>query len=236
MAAIENYYRLCRSSDEYVMFISMHTSCTCVFIFALSFCLSAVGVFLNLDYDYCLRTDYGNFAFRITTLIIFHAVPLVVTYVGFLICAIHIRNRAAKELPYRRSHQYERDYSRTHLDIAVYSLHVLAWIPYLIVVYDYPNAPDYKFYHSTWIAVCRPVLTNFLYCAINRNFRRAFAHLYYYCCCKSSTTRSFSTRHRRIICECKMPISDVRVHIMHQALSSNSPARGASSCREMQEL
>lgn len=205
-----------------------------ILVFTISFLAAGLGVYLGFDYDYCQRTHFGNFYFRCATSVMFHAIPFLVTMFGLLTASIRVRNRARKQLQYRRSQQYERDYSTTNLNITAYIFYVVAWIPYLVVVHEYSNTSDSKYYHSVWIGVSRSVFSSFLYSSMNRNFRRAFAHLFYYCCCKSTLTGSFNSRHRRAL-EYKSATGDVRVHIMHQAVSVCSPQR-ASSSRETQDL
>ncbi|CAG5039484.1 unnamed protein product [Parnassius apollo] len=161
--------------------------------------------------------------------------PFVMTMFGLISASIRVRRRARQQIQYKRSQQYERDYSTTTLNITAYILFVIAWTPYLVVIHEYPGASDSKYYHCAWIGMCRSVITSFLYGILNRNFRRAFAHLFNYCCCKSTLSGSFTNRHRRAL-EYKPATGDVRVHIMHQAVHTGSPQRAASSSRETQEL
>ncbi|CAH0577875.1 unnamed protein product [Chrysodeixis includens] len=235
LVAAEGYFRLCGTAGEYESFLSMRIGLVAIMVFMISFITAGVGTFLDFDYDYCQRIHYGNQNFRIITTIIFHVIPFVITTYGLIATAIRIRRRAIEQLHYKRSQQYVRDHSMTNLNIAAYVIYVIGWTPYLIMVNFFPEASDAKYYHCAWIGVCRSLITSFLYSSLNRNFRRAFAHLFYYCCCKSSITGSFSSRHRRAL-EYKPATGDVRVHIMHQAVSMSSPQRGASSSRETQEL
>ncbi|XP_026762745.1 melatonin receptor type 1A-A-like [Galleria mellonella] len=235
LVAAETYYRLCRTTAEYEMFISMRVGLVAIMVFTISLIIAGLGVYLGLDYDYCQRRHYGNFYFRVTTSVIFHAIPFLMTIFGLVSSCIQVRKRAREQVHYKRSQQYERDYSTTNLNITAFLLYVMAWTPYLVILHEYPSTNDNKFYHCAWIGVCRSVFTSFLYSSMNRNFRRAFAHLFYYCCCKSTLTGSFSNRHRRAL-EYKSATGDVRVHIMHQAVNASSPQRAASSSRETQEL
>ncbi|XP_013189091.2 melatonin receptor type 1B-B [Amyelois transitella] len=235
LVAIETYYRLGHTAFQYDhLCVSLRVGIVSVLVFAVCFITAGVGVYMDLDYDYCQRRHHGDYTFRMSTFIIFHAVPFVITFFGLFCSCFKVRRRAKKQAYYKRSQQYERDFSTTNLNITVFLLYAAAWTPYLVIALKYPNASDTKFYHCVWIGVCRSVFTSFLYSAMNRNFRRAFAHLFYYCCCKSTLTGSFSSRHRRAL-EYKSATGDVRVHIMHQAVNSNSPQR-ASSSRETQEL
>ncbi|KAJ0184047.1 hypothetical protein K1T71_000470 [Dendrolimus kikuchii] len=235
LVAVETYYRLCRPPNEYEMFISMRVGLISVLVFFISFLFAGIGVYYGLDYDYCERSHYGNFYYRLMTLIIFHGIPSLLTVCGLFTASVRVHRRARVQIHYKRSQQYDRDSSTTNLNITVYLLYVIAWIPYLIVVHEYPNSTDKNYYHCVWVGICRSVITSFLYSAMNRNFRRAFAHLFYYCCCKSTLTSSFNSRHRRAL-EYKAATGDVRVHIMHQAVNSGSLQRGASSYRDTQEL
>ncbi|KAG6444623.1 hypothetical protein O3G_MSEX003491 [Manduca sexta] len=235
LVAAETYYRLCRTTTEYEMFLSLHVgvvSCLVVFFSAI---ISAVGVFMKLDYDYCERHYTGSFLFRATTLGLLHALPFFMTMYGLFSSAFCISRRARIQNHYRRSQQYDRDCSTTNLNIVAYLLYVVAWIPYLVVVHEYSDSSDSRYYHAVWIGMMRSVTTSLLYSGINSNFRRAFAHLFYYCCCKSSLTDTFASRHRRAL-EYKPATGDVRVHIMHQAVSMCSPQRTSYATRETQEL
>lgn len=217
------------------MFLSMRVGLVAVSVFTVSITAAAVGVYMDLDYDYCQRKHYGDFYFRVATSVLFHAIPFILTIFGLISATLRIRRRARMHAHYRRSQQYERDHSTAVLNIMAYILFVSAWIPYLIVVHEFPGTSDSKYYHCVWIGVCRSVLTSFIYGILGRNFRRAFAHLFNYCCCKSTMSGSLANRHRRPL-EYKPATGDVRVHIMHQAVHANSPQRAASSSRETQEL
>ncbi|XP_061711584.1 melatonin receptor type 1A-like [Cydia pomonella] len=234
MSAIESYYRLCKATSDYEFLISMRIGLFTVILFTITFLTAAVGVYMELDYDYCHRSHAGNFIFRVTTSVIFYVIPFVVIFFCLANNACRIRNKARKHNHYKRSLQYETETTTNNLNIMAYFLFVAAWVPYLVVVYLYPDTTDSKYYHSVWIGIFRSVVTSFLYGSMDRNFRRAFAHLFNYCCCKSTLSGSFASRHRRAL-ECKA-VGDVRVHIMHQAMNANSPQRGASSSRETQEL
>ncbi|XP_063837421.1 histamine H2 receptor-like [Ostrinia nubilalis] len=235
LVAIEGYYRICCSIPEYETFMSMRVTLITITVLAVSVTMSGIGVLLGLDYDYCERRHYGNFYYRIATTVIFHGIPGIITFIGLTISCVRVRRRAREHMYYKRSQQYERDFSTTSLNMTAFVFYVVAWLPYLILVNKSPGTIDSRYYHCAWLGVCRSIITSFLYSCMNRNFRRAFAHLFYYCCCKSSLSGSFSNRHRRAL-EYKSATGDVRVHIMHQAMNSSSPQRGASSSRDTQEL
>lgn len=212
------------------MFLSMHIGCLSIIVFCISVVIAGVGVFLDLDYDYCERKHFGNFYFRIITFVAFHIVPSVLTVFGFVSSMKKICKKTSEQPPYKRSHLYERDYAATSLNLTAYLFYVVAWIPYLVIVLEFPSTSDTHFYYGAWIGICRSGITSFLYFAANKYFRRAFAHLFNYCCCKNTLSSSFGGRHR--------PSCNVRVHIMHKAVNSHSPQRhrSASACRETQEL
>ncbi|XP_053624467.1 melatonin receptor type 1A-like isoform X2 [Plodia interpunctella] len=236
LVAIETYWRLGCTVFQYEhVFVSSRVGIVAFLVFVACFATAGVGVYLHLDYDYCQRLHNGDYNFRVTTFATFHAVPSVITLLCLIGCCFKVRSRARRHVYYKRSQQYERDFSTTNLNITAFLLYVAAWTPYIVVSLKYPNTNDSKFYHCVWIGVFRSVFTTFLYSSMNRSFRRAFAHLFYYCCCKSTVSGSFSSRHRRAF-EYKSATGDVRVHIMHQAVSTNSPQRGASTSRETQEL
>lgn len=204
-------------------------------IFLLSGVLSACGVFLGLDYDYCRRAHYGNFYFRITTTMVFHGVPGFLTIICMILTAIAIRRRARRHGHYKRSQMYERDNAMNASNIVSYLLYVGTWLPYIVIVYEYPGISDDKYYGAAWIGLIRSIITSFIYGTVNRSFRRAYAHLFNYCFCKSSLSNSFSGRHRRTM-EYRKGTGDIKVHIMHQAVNTSSPQRGAPAIRETQEL
>ncbi|CAK1588474.1 unnamed protein product [Parnassius mnemosyne] len=235
LVAAETYYRICRTSAEYEMFMSMRIGLVSITVYVVSIVTAAVGVYMGLDYDYCQRQHFGNFYFRVATTVLLHAMPFITTMFGLISASVQVRRRARQQIQYKRSQQYERDYSTTTLNITAYILFVIAWTPYLVVVHEYPGTSDSKYYNCVWIGMCRSVITSFLYGILNRNFRRAFAHLFNYCCCKSTLSGPFTNRHRRAL-EYKPATGDVRVHIMHQVVHPGTPQRAASSSRETQEL
>ncbi|XP_038216617.1 melatonin receptor type 1B-B-like [Zerene cesonia] len=231
--AAENYLRLCCSQAAYDMLINCNVGFISVFIFLLSFSLGGVGVYLGLDYDYCKRAYIGNSYYRVISTALFHALPSACTIFCLISSYYGVRRRASQQISYRRSLAYGRDSSIATLNIIAYLFFFSAWIPYLIFSIDLPGVTDTKYYYSIWIGLGRSVFTSFMYGILNRNFRRAFAHLFNYCCCKSTLSGPLASRHRR---EYRQGTSDVRVHIMHQAVSTSSPQRATSSIRETQEL
>ncbi|CAH2103616.1 unnamed protein product [Euphydryas editha] len=233
--AVENYYRICRTPEEYALLISMRIDIICVLIFAVSVTLSAIGVYLGLDYDYCEREHYGDFIFRISTTVIFQAIPAILTIICLFTASTRVKRRARQQIQYKRSRLYEREYSITAINITAYLLYVIAWTPYVVVVHEFPSTSDSVYYNMISIGLFRSALTSSLYGIFNRSFRRAYAHLFNYCCCKSSLSSSFSNRHRRAF-EYKSAIGDVRVHIMHHAINTTNPQRSVSYLRETQEL
>ncbi|XP_063547093.1 melatonin receptor type 1A-like [Cydia strobilella] len=234
MSAIESYYRLCKARRDYQFLISMRIGLFTVTLFTIAFLTAAVGVYMDLDYDYCRRSHTGNLNFRISTSIIFYVIPFLVIFFCLANNACRISNKARKHNHYKRSLQFEMETTANNLNIFAYFMFLSFWIPALVIVYLYPDAEDWKYYHSIWLGIFRSVTTSLVYGSMDRYFRRAFAHLFYYCCCKSSISGSYASRHRRAL-ECKA-LGEVRVHIMHQAMNANSPQRGASSSRETQEL
>ncbi|XP_045458470.1 melatonin-related receptor-like [Melitaea cinxia] len=233
--AVENYYRICRPQEEYALFLSMRIDIICLLIFVLSATLSGVGVYLDLDYDYCEREHYGDFVFRISTTVMFQAIPAILTITCLFTASTRVKRRARQQIKYKRSQLYEREYSITAINITAYLLYIIAWTPYVVVVHEFPNTSDSVYYNTITIGLFRSALTSSLYGIFNRSFRRAYGHLFNYCCCKSSLSGSFSNRHRRAL-EYKSTIGDVRVHIMHQAITTGNQQRAVSCLRETQEL
>lgn len=197
--------------------------------------MAGLGVYMGLDYDYCERKHSGNFHFRLITLVMCYVIPGILTISALVSAMFHNRKKIREQPLYKRSSVYDRDCSTISLNLTAFLLYVAAWVPYLIIVHQYPSASDKKFYYYAWIGIARSAFTSFLYSMANRNFRRAFAQLFNYCCCKSSMSSSFANRYRR---DCYRPSSDVRVHIMHKAVTSNSPQRQRPGCstRETQDL
>lgn len=204
-------------------------------VLGLAIFLTVIGVSWQLDYDYCERKHFGNMYFRVSMTIVFHVIPGIISLTFMILCSVRVRQRAREHMYYKRSQQFERDYSISSLNLTAYILYVLFWLPYLYMAVQAPDAPDQRFYHTIWFAIIRSVFSSFLYSSMNSSFRRAFAHLFYYCCCKSTLSGSFNNRHRRAL-EHKSATCDVRVHIMHQAVNAGSSQRGASTSRETQEL
>ncbi|CAG4942916.1 unnamed protein product [Colias eurytheme] len=231
--AVEDYLRLCCSQAAYDKLVACNTAFITVFIFLLSFTLGAIGVYLDLDYDYCKRVHLGNSYFRVFSTGLFHVLPSVCTIYCLISSYFGVRRRARQQISYKRSLAYGRDSSIAMLNIIAYILFFSAWMPYLIASIDLRVVSDAKYYNSVWVGVGRSVFTSFMYGILNRNFRRAFAHLFNYCCCKSTLSGPLASRHRR---EYRQGTSDVRVHIMHQAVSTSSPQRAITSIRETQEL
>ncbi|XP_050360812.1 melatonin receptor type 1B-B-like [Nymphalis io] len=231
--AVENYYRICRSPDEYAAFLSIQIVVVCILIIGTSMGLAGVGVYLDLDYDYCKRVHYGNYLFRLATMVILQAMPSALTVIFLLIASAQIKRRVRLHAHYKRSLLYESDLSITAVNTTAYLIFVLSWIPYIIVVHQFPTASDAVFYNMMALGVFRSSLTSFLYGMFDRNFRRAYGRIFNYCCCKNSLSSSFSHRHRRTT-DYKSPLREVRVHIMHQAVTSSQ--RGVSYWRETQEL
>ncbi|CAK1554636.1 unnamed protein product [Leptosia nina] len=209
--ALEDYMRLCCSTMVYNLIIKCNASAICVTIFILSFSLAGIGVYMNLDYDYCARAHYGNRYFRAVSGIIFHAAPSVLTTFCLISSYLWIKRRALKQVNYRRSYAYGRDYSYAVLNIVSYLVFIFAWLPYLITLLDIAYASNSKYYYSVWFGQGRAAFTSFMYPILNRNFRRAFAHLFNYCCCKSNLSAPLANRHRR---EYSRPLA-TRVRVLH---------------------
>ncbi|XP_049885337.1 melatonin receptor type 1A-A-like [Pectinophora gossypiella] len=235
LVAAETYYKLCKSPREYEMFVSMRVGLVSIIVFTVSVTSAACGVFLELDYDYCERKHYGNYYYRLFTSLAFHGIPFVLIVGSLIICYVRVRRRARNNPQYNRSQQYGRDSLTARLNLTAYMVYSIAWSPYVIIAVGFPDSEDPTFYHCIWIGVFRAVISGGLYGSANRDFRRAFAHLFNYCCCKSSLSSSFTSRHRRAL-EYKPASGDVRVHIMHKAVNAGSPQRAASSSRDTQEL
>ncbi|XP_034839623.1 melatonin-related receptor-like [Maniola hyperantus] len=233
MVAGENFYWICRSVDQVMMFLHMRIAPISFLIFCLSFTLAAVGVLFNLDYDYCTRQSLGNPSFRFFTSVIFYGIFPVFT-MGCLIAAIlRLKRRAREEVQYRRSRIYRREYSFTALNLMAYVQFLVSWMPYWVIVNKFPSTSDAQYYNTVWTGLFRSVFVSFIYGISNRYFRRAYARIYKYCCCKRTLSVSFASRHRRTL-EQTTTTGEPSGHVMHQAVTSNSPYRGTLVLQETQ--
>lgn len=216
------------------MFLSVGIGCLSVIVFCISLVMAAIGVLMDFDYDYCERKYYGNFYFRAVTFVVMHVIPGILTISGFMSASVNV-NKARIQKQSKRGHHFDRDYSANGLNLVAYLLYAFAWVPYLVVVFEFPGTTDKKLYTCAWIGISRSAITSFMYSAANRDFRHAFAHLFNYCCCKSTLSSSLASRHRGDVYR---PSCDVKVHIMHNIVHTQSPKRnrGASTSRETQEL
>ncbi|CAH1647456.1 unnamed protein product [Spodoptera littoralis] len=233
LVAAECYVRICHPPSAYEIFINMRVGLVSTLVFVVGMTVAAVGTFFGLDYDYCERSHHGNYTYRLSTSIIFHGIPFILTSYTLIASSIRINQHSRLQAAYKRSLQYNRDLSLIKINILAYFMYVIAWTPFLVILYRYPNIADNHFYQSAWAGISRSLFTSLMYGFLNASFGRAYANLFYYCCCKSSLNGTYHSRHRRTEYR---PTTDVRVHIMHQAMSVNSPQRGASTSRDTQEL
>lgn len=228
MVAVETYVRLCHTRASYARFLSIPVGFVSVFIFVISVAVSGYGVYQGMDYDYCTRETYGDYTFRMITTLLLHGIPFTFTILFLVSSSLIVRARARRLAHYKRSKQYDRDYAFTNLNLACYALYVVAWIPYLIIVHQYPNTSDSNFYNCVWLGMSRSIVTSFLYSGLNGNFRRAYTNLFYYCCCKTSINERINNRHRTRAVDYLVSTGEVRVHIMHHSIAT-SPRRAGCS-------
>ncbi|XP_045784991.1 histamine H2 receptor-like [Maniola jurtina] len=230
MVGVENFFRICRTAD-YVIFIYLRIGLISILIFCLSFTLAAVGVLLDLDYDYCARRSFGNPSFRICTSVLFYGVFTISTLACLIATIMRLKRRAREEVQYKRSRLYKREYSFTASNLTAYVLFVVSWIPYWVIVNEFPSTSDAQYYNTVWIGLFRSVFVSFIYGITNRNFRRAYGQLFNYCCCKSTLSSSFISRHRRPL-ELQSTTGDTGVNIMDAPINSNSPHQDALILQE----
>lgn len=231
MMSLETFYRLCRTTENYDVFISKRIDIIAAIVFLVTFGTAAVGVHFSLDYDCCYRLHSGHYGFRVATNVVFHVIPSLVTIFCSVSACFEMKNRASLHTHYRKSQQYKNDRYAHYVNIAAFILYVGAWLPYLIIVYWYPSASDESFYRSVWVGIIRSVVTSFLYGLMDRNFRRAYGQLFKYCFCKSVISRRMVRRHRRA-CEYHAASGDVHLRMMHHAINVNSPRRPALCPRD----
>ncbi|XP_068630829.1 uncharacterized protein [Battus philenor] len=237
LVAIENYYRLYRSDDDYDWFISMRIGLVCTSVYTMTTTAAAVGVYLGLDYDYCERRSLGNVFYRQLTSGLFYGIPFIITIFGLFASVIGIARQVRTLIHYRRSDQYYTDRASAAVNITSFIFYVAMWTPYLVIIYLYPGASDPVYYKSAWLGIGRSTFTTFFYALFISNFRRAYARVFNYCCCKSTLTGPQCTRYRRAV-EYNVATGDVRVHVLAPHVHATSPQRSASTSasREPSEL
>uniref|UniRef100_A0A2A4JLC2 G-protein coupled receptors family 1 profile domain-containing protein n=1 Tax=Heliothis virescens TaxID=7102 RepID=A0A2A4JLC2_HELVI len=232
--AAEIYVRVCLDKKWYDAFLTVGIGLVCILIYVFGFVLAAVGVFLAYDYDYCERQHQGNIYFRAITSIGVHGLTGVLSVYFLIAAAIRIRCPSRLLAQYKRSQQFDRDYSMIHLNMVAYVLYLAGWLPYIVTVYLYPDTLDRKYYIVAWIGVYRSMFNGLLYSIMNPSFRQAFSQLFVYCCCKDSLSAPFRSRHRRNIDRSK-PSRNVRVHVLHRVVAGADPSRPGTS-RDTQDL
>ncbi|CAF4748902.1 unnamed protein product [Pieris macdunnoughi] len=197
LTAIEEYLRICCPKQVYGIITRGNVTITAIAVFVLSFTLGSVGVYLDLDYDYCERLHYGNTYYRAISVVMLHLIPCIFTFYYLFTAHLSVFRRAATQPRYRRSHAYGRDSSITALNLTSYIIFFIVWIPYVIISFNLGAASDDQYYNSIWFGHARAVLATSLYCIFDRIFRRAFVYLFNYCCCKRSLSGQLAPRHRR---------------------------------------
>ncbi|XP_045490120.1 kappa-type opioid receptor-like [Pieris rapae] len=234
--AIEEYLRVCCSKKVYRMVNRCNVAITTIAAFVLSFSLGSVGVYLNLDYDYCERLHYGNIYYRAISVVMLHLVPCFFTIYCLCAAYLSVRRRAASQPSYRRSFEYGQDKSIAALNLTTYATFFFAWIPYLIISFNLGSASNDQYYNSIWFGHGRAVLATSLYSILDRSFRRAFSHLFNYCCCKNNLSGPLAPRHRREYCT-RVRLLQPNMFIARSAqIRLAGRARAASLIRETQHL
>ncbi|XP_047525072.1 uncharacterized protein LOC125062888 isoform X2 [Pieris napi] len=236
LTAIEEYLRVCCSKQVYGIITRRSVVITAIAVFLLSFTLASVGVYLDLDYDYCERLHYGNTYYRAISVVMLHLIPCIFTFYYLFTAHLSVCRRAATQLSYRRSHAYSRDSSMTTLNLISYITYFFFWLPYVIISFNVGAASDAQYYNSIWFGHARAAIVTSIYSIIDRSFRRAFAYLFNYCCCKRSLSAQLAPRHRREY--------GTRVRLLHpnmfMARSAQirlaGRARAVSHIRETQHL
>ncbi|XP_045531248.1 kappa-type opioid receptor-like isoform X1 [Pieris brassicae] len=234
--AIEEYLRVCCSKQVYGIVTRCNVAITTITVFILSFTLGSVGVYLDLDYDYCERLHYGNIYYRAVSVVMLHLIPCLFTFYYLFAAHLSVCRRAATQPSYRRSHAYSRDKSITVLNLTTYATFFLAWVPYVIISFNLGAASDDTYYNSIWFGHGRAVLATSMYSIMDRGFRRAFAHLFNYCCCKSSLSGQLAPRHRREYCT-RVRLLQPNMFMARSAqIRLAGRARAVSLIRETQHL
>lgn len=248
MAGLEGYFRFCRPRSAYRRFLSIKVAWISAIIWLLSFALSVIGSYQDLDYDYCENKFYGNIIFRIATLVLMHGIPEVATFALLATTKRRINQCACNTRRGRRSRLYEDHNATTSMHITANALFVASWIPYLAVIYALNPTDGHAYYYTMLLALLRSVFTSFLY-GINVNpFRRPFAHLYKYVFCKiplpirrnnrqnRQRQNNYTRPHRPL--EHKRAAAPVRAHALQEIARGYQPTatNGASQATETTTL
>ncbi|XP_013179021.1 PREDICTED: neuropeptide F receptor-like [Papilio xuthus] len=197
ITAIEQYCQMVCSEESTKKFVNLAVNLGIFLVYGISFGFAAYGVYEELDYDYCQRLHYGSFNYRSYTLIFLHVVPCVITMSVLLVATLHVKQHGSEEISYRRSERYDDDYCRSILNMLTFSLYVIVWLPYLIILYRQPDTTDQKFYRYAWLGISRSVFTSIFYSTLSKDFQRAYSFLCNYCFCKTTVTTSDYSNNRR---------------------------------------
>ncbi|XP_044733635.1 melatonin receptor type 1B-A-like [Chrysoperla carnea] len=228
--AIENYARLCCTSEDYYNSILTPTRITVLLLVYWALCgiLSGLQFVIDVGFDYCTRKSTGLLPYQATLAILIVFMPIFITCLFYIRIGFRIRTTKARP-NYKASIIYQWDYALTKTNMYSFILFLLFWFPFgIVLAVDGWSAKrtvnDSLFYNLAWFALSKSCINNFLYCITNQHFRNAYVNLFHYCCCK--TTVSFNRR-TRADGPGRGPSGDVRVHIIpgYNMYSYTSPQR-----------
>lgn len=227
---MENFLQVSCQPCHTRKFVNIGVNNVVPLVYIASVTAAIYGVYSGYDYDYCQRLHYGHYNYRAYTSIFFYFVPCIITITLLLATTFHVKKRGVNEIYYKRSQRYDDEYSRAALNVLAYFLYVIAWTPYLIIIYQYPQTSDSKYYKCAWLGISRSVVTSIFYCTLDNDFRRAYGYLFNYCFCKTTVSSSYYSRNRRAK---HRPTNEVGLNVLTQALN---PQRTASASRSMETI
>lgn len=137
--------------------------------------MSAFGIWIGMDIDFCENLFTGNLNYRACTSTIFFTVPMIIIlYYTYRTKKYIFNNRLHK-----RSHLYFNTCTKLTMNILAYLLFIGAWTPYTFYVYFYPDLKN-SIYNRAIVGLLRSGIGSLIYFFISQNFRDAFTYLYNY--------------------------------------------------------
>uniref|UniRef100_A0A1B6CH00 G-protein coupled receptors family 1 profile domain-containing protein n=1 Tax=Clastoptera arizonana TaxID=38151 RepID=A0A1B6CH00_9HEMI len=230
VTSIENYARLCCSSDSYARLSTKHVIIIVMTIWIFSSVAATLQCIYDLGPDYCTRKYSGLPTYQVVIAILFIVLPTILTCLFYVRTVLKVR--LAKANPsFKPPITFSWDYSLMKTNVYSFILFYIFWLPFGIILVlsgTYYEVSARVYYILAWIALSKSCINNFLYCITNRHFRNAYINLFHYCCCK--TTVAFSRRSRG---ELARPSGDVRVHIIpgYNMYSYTSPQRARENSK-----
>jgi hypothetical protein len=225
MTAIENYLRLCSPQEDQNWFNRTNTTAILLIIWIIGSGLSGSQFVYTTSFDYCTRKTSTILPVEGVLLILFIAMPILITFCTHLKMIRDVKRFMAFP-SFKANINYTWDLALARTNFYSFLTFIIFWIPFGVVL----GMPNYfsnrVFYNSAWIGLTKSCFHNLIYCMTNRHFRSAYNNLFHYCCCKTNVTTQ-----RRQRTEGNRPTSDVRVHIIpgYNMYSYTSPQRAGNS-------